>query len=271
MLKRRIWLVAVFITINIFTLLPCPFCNNLKNYSMIFNKLYSKICQTECMILMQTNHFYVLSDDYPVAYGHLLIVPKEHITSFVSIDIGWNSEIAFILSELKKIFGTDEYVLFEHGCRLSGETVISSGNSVYHAHLHFIPNLSINELEVKEILVKNGLQLKNNVSSNTSLIYPEDLKVLSFLKQNTESIENGEKFFESYLFLKYKKDRAIVIPESCMASKVPSQFFRKMFAIIANDQTAFWDWKNPVSSEVVKILQDRFLFSLAKFKQNKLK
>ncbi len=263
----RVLLLVLCFTGNIFNIFACPFCKDLEIYGQTFKQLYSDVAKESSMILMQTKHFYVISDNYPVAYGHLLIVPKKHITSFAAINVDMATEITFILSKLKNVFHTSEYILFEHGCRLLGETIISSGNSVYHAHLHFIPNISINESAIKNLLSEYGLILKNSPLLNTSLDYLGDEKLLLFLKQNTECLVNGEKDFESYLFLKYSNDKAFVIPESHLASKVPSQFFRKVFAIIANGQEAFWDWKNPISDEIVKILQSRLTFVLTKFNE----
>lgn len=245
--------------------MECPFCNNFAPHIKSFERLYSDIIDKDKMILMQSDHFNVVSDNYPVAYGHLLIIPKNHTTSFATIDLELSEELSLLIFKLQELFGAEDYILFEHGCRAVEEKIISSGNSVFHAHLHFIPNTSLNKTEAANILFQYGLRLKSNSYAN-SLIYPGDAKLLDFLKQNTYCSSNGTKYFDSYLFLKYSKDDAFVIPESLVGATIPSQFFRKIFANTVNNQSAFWDWKNEINQQVKDLLKSRLLYCFDKIK-----
>lgn len=82
--------------------------------------------------LLETEHFNVVADDYPLTEGHILIIPKENISC-----VGEFSDD--LLREFQKLydqfstFVKDAYgsvSTFEHG-RL--------GQTIYHAHVHILP------------------------------------------------------------------------------------------------------------------------------------
>ena len=245
--------------------MECPFCNNFAPHIKSFERLYSDIIDKDKMILMQSDHFNVVSDNYPVAYGHLLIIPKKHTISFATIGLELSEELSLLLSKLQNFFWAEDYILFEHGCRAAEDKIIPSGNSVFHAHLHFIPNTSLNKAEAANTLFQYGLRLKSNSCAN-SLMYPGDAKLLEFLKQNTYCSSNETEYFDSYLFLKYSKEDAFVIPGSLLGAAIPSQFFRKIFANTANNQSVFWDWKNEITEQTKELLKSRLLFCFDKIK-----
>lgn len=83
-------------------------------------------------LLLDSSHFRVVCDVHPLTEGHILIIPKEHIPC-----IGACFEATF--RELEKLYDKvvdfqkvtyGKHVIFEHG--VVGQTVL-------HAHVHFLP------------------------------------------------------------------------------------------------------------------------------------
>lgn len=94
----------------------CPFC---KEQNSIIENSFAKA-------------FY---DNYPISPGHLLIVPKRHVSSW--FDLTTNEKLAILeitqkLYELEKETKIDGYNI---GINI-GEV---AGQSVMHCHVHLIP------------------------------------------------------------------------------------------------------------------------------------
>jgi len=83
-------------------------------------------------IIDQSTHFFLIHDGYPLLEGHLLLVPKKHLDCYLNLDKKLINEfLAFkekIIQFLRKAY--QEPVIFEHGI---------IGQTVFHAHLHFLP------------------------------------------------------------------------------------------------------------------------------------
>ena len=83
-------------------------------------------------LLEQTENFYIVCDAHPIIEGHILIIPKQHISC-----IGAYSKELFreflILDEKVSQFLLKEYKAissFEHGIL---------GQTVFHSHIHYLP------------------------------------------------------------------------------------------------------------------------------------
>ncbi len=89
--------------------------------------------------LMVSKHFYVYASRFPLASGHLLIVPREHIPVYAEVPILWHRElervIATVRSFQREMYGKESFA------REQGSPPGSPGNrqSVRHAHFHLIP------------------------------------------------------------------------------------------------------------------------------------
>lgn len=93
-------------------------------------------------IIDQTKNFFLIHDGFPLLEGHLLLIPKKHFNCYLNLPKNllpefkrFKKRIQFFL---KKNY--QEPVIFEHG--IAGQTVL-------HAHLHFLPtdNLVIDQLK----------------------------------------------------------------------------------------------------------------------------
>lgn len=86
----------------------------------------------ERQLVLETKRFYVVVDAFPMRPGHLLIIPRFHLTCFGELLPEDDEEFLRIKHEvatfLRQEFG--EPVFFEHGV---------AGQTVPHAHLHALP------------------------------------------------------------------------------------------------------------------------------------
>jgi diadenosine tetraphosphate (Ap4A) HIT family hydrolase len=83
-------------------------------------------------ILEQTENFYIVCDAHPLAEGHILIIPKRHI-SCVGNCPEYLFEEFLRLNEKVSDFLEKEYgsvSSFEHGIL---------GQTVFHSHIHYLP------------------------------------------------------------------------------------------------------------------------------------
>lgn len=96
-------------------------------------------------LLHQTQNYHVLCDQDPLAEGHLLIIPKKHLTCFGEIPKQEGKELERLLRNIKD-FLTASYkkpvLLFENG---------GVSQTVVHAHLHIFPS----HISIKNDLLKD--------------------------------------------------------------------------------------------------------------------
>ena len=99
----------------------CPFC-------------YDTI---KVRVVAEQNSVVAIQDTYPVADGHLLIVPKRHIEDHFSMNETEKQDADVLIMKLKdRIMEKDHSVTgFNIGTNI-GE---SAGQTIFHAHIHLIP------------------------------------------------------------------------------------------------------------------------------------
>jgi bis(5'-adenosyl)-triphosphatase len=102
--------------------MDCPFCN-------------SKIM--ECVFL-ESDHFLAVYNIAPVLPGHSLIIPRDHITSFIDLNRQQRTEFLDTTTRavrvLLKAFQTDAF-------DLSVQEKPEAGQTIEHMHLHIVPRL----------------------------------------------------------------------------------------------------------------------------------
>jgi len=99
----------------------CPFCDK----RVIQKQKY-----------FESDYFWVLINSRPITYAHSLIVPKRHIEHFSQFN---KEEIVDLLKIIKTLA---EQLLPKISCdgyNLLSNNGASAGQTVNHAHLHFIP------------------------------------------------------------------------------------------------------------------------------------
>lgn len=129
--------------------------------------IFTKIIAGEipCYKILENDHFIAFLDVFPVAKGHVLVVPKVEVDKFYELETSLLAEwLVFaqpIAKALEKAFT----------CKRVGMSVI--GLEVPHAHLHLVPiqqiddlnfakpKLQFSEIEMKEIQARILEQLKD--------------------------------------------------------------------------------------------------------------
>ena len=82
--------------------------------------------------LKQTENFWVICDVHPLGEGHILIMPKKHLSC-----VGEYSEV--IYQEFKKLYTeVTDFLKKEHGLVSSFEHG-KIGQTVFHSHVHLLP------------------------------------------------------------------------------------------------------------------------------------
>lgn len=97
--------------------ITCPFCN-------------------PDNIVLENAHAFAIFDIYPVNKGHLLIIPKRHVSDFFETTVKEREAINLLLEDgralLKEKFNPDGYNIGIN----CGET---AGQTIFHVHVHLIP------------------------------------------------------------------------------------------------------------------------------------
>jgi diadenosine tetraphosphate (Ap4A) HIT family hydrolase len=88
-------------------------------------------------VLLESEHFYLTQDKFPVTPAHLLIIPKRHITSPSDLsETEWH-DLRVVLEEacllLKK--GDIQITGFNVGINIGSD----AGQTIPHLHVHVIP------------------------------------------------------------------------------------------------------------------------------------
>ena len=157
-------------------------------------------------ILKETENFWVVCYVHPLVEGHILIIPKKHLScvgeypeniykEFISLN-------KYFSDFIKKEYGS--VATFEHG---------KIGQTVFHSHIHLLP-----------------------FSGNSETIIPEGKKFFKSVK-NLDSLKN---FFErdgKYLYFSIGKNMLLVD----IKLGTPG-FFRNRFAVALNNPGR-GDWK----------------------------
>jgi diadenosine tetraphosphate (Ap4A) HIT family hydrolase len=99
----------------------CPFC--LEN--------------ARSRIVFEYGSVFAIKDNYPVAKGHHLIIPKNHSKDYFSISENERQDAENLIRIIqKKISESDSSVT---GFNIGANSGESAGQTIFHAHIHLIP------------------------------------------------------------------------------------------------------------------------------------
>ena len=111
---------------------------------MMANCIFCKISQKEIQsnIVYEDDICLAFLDLSQVTMGHTLVVPKQHYTNILDIDVDVSSHIFGIATKLAK--------QIKENLNAKGINILSNANeiayqSVMHFHLHIIPRYNQNE------------------------------------------------------------------------------------------------------------------------------
>lgn len=222
----------------------CPFCNEFngqKSLSYFENTLGLKH-GIEQRCVLETKNFVCVPSIGSFVEGYLLVIPRQHFLSSLSIPYHFSEELLSITKFIGKFYLTNyrsKFIMFEHG---SSNLDNPGGMSVLHAHLHLVPyNVSlistVNEFSFIEY--NSFYDLKNDYLS--------------------QSVQNP------YLLLRDIDGKIYY----CDAERIPSQYFRKK---VCNNYglTGMGDWKKfPFINNIEKTIASANRYQLQeKYNEN---
>jgi len=145
--------------------------------------------------LHETLNFYLLTDGAPLGPGHLLLVPKKHFSCYGNLPKKLDKEFSLLKETISTFLGKNfgRFILFEHGIL---------GQTVFHAHLHFLPtNKRVFPFAKKTYTVK---KIKN--FSSLKAVLEKEKGYLYFAEDSSDFIIKAKNpppgFFHTYLLSK---------------------------------------------------------------------
>lgn len=162
-------------------------------------------------IIWQSDHLTIVPTIGQIVPGHVMIIPKTHITAFADASPEALLDLSNAKERLRKILLRKHggCIFFEHGTRSQD----LSGCGIYHAHMHAVPIAYS--------------------STPTNLVHG-----IHF----ADTVEFGSPLFKvspdaSYVFFENSVRRCFVAE----VVQLPSQILRKAVAQLANNSR--WDWR----------------------------
>lgn len=213
----------------------CEFCSFDRMKGTIFPD-YMQISDTGCLkhdLIYDGKYFVVKPDISPIVKGHLLIIPKKHYYSILSIPGEQLEEFYILKRKIINYYASSNkhFMFFEHGCCSETET---GSSCIHHAHLHAIP---IDEKDEKKIVANVVSELGVNT------VKPHDL-------------ENSV-----YLYMQTTLSPALFWKDE----ELHSQFFRIMLAdIFGYIQRA--RWQNCIINDQERLVSEKWLNSMKNIK-----
>ena len=95
------------------------------------------LCQAEDRILLQNELAFATRDQFPVAEGHTLIVPRRHTVDFFDLTAGEVAACYALAREVRD--GLARGPRPPDGYNVGVNVGAAGGQGVWHVHLHLIP------------------------------------------------------------------------------------------------------------------------------------
>src|ERR1043166_3757223 len=113
----------------------CPFC--IESVTGLLAEEYRQAFDISSRIVYEDSDFLVLPSISPLAIGHVMIVPKQHVTSLVQMEKSTFDNLSALKSRIVHTMedSSSNVLWWEHGIALGA----SGGCGVSHAHIHFLP------------------------------------------------------------------------------------------------------------------------------------
>jgi len=122
--------------------------------------IFTRIVQGEipCHKIAETDHFLAFLDVFPLAKGHVLVIPKTETDSIFDVE---NQEYANLWVFAKEVARAIEKSI---PCKKVGIAVI--GLEVPHAHIHLIPLQSVEDINFSKPKLKLESEELSAISEN---------------------------------------------------------------------------------------------------------
>lgn len=149
----------------------CEFCSPERMRGCTFPD-YLTTFDTERLkhnLIYDGTYFVVKPDISPIVKGHLLIIPKTHYYSILSIPHKQKYELHSLKQKIIEYYSSlgKHFMFFEHGC--CSETA-SGSSCIHHAHLHAIPiDTHTERLVVTNVINQLGINIQNPLEVTKSV------------------------------------------------------------------------------------------------------
>lgn len=162
-----------------------------------------RFCQPLTNVLWETENFLLVTEEYPVTEGTILVISKRHINCMAEMSVEEYDEFNKISQKIRRFFKKcykKNLVWFEHG---------AAGQTINHAHAHFLPlakslirkivsdNGNPNETEYfeqwKQFYEKNGKYYLFNQFDSFFLFEPRVEKNGYFRHLVAKALDRGER------------------------------------------------------------------------------
>ena len=88
-------------------------------------------------IIAETDMFYAVKDGFPVAEGHLLVIPKRHVAEYFDLSDEERRDADNFMKYLyRNMIKSDPKIT---GYNIGVNCGFSAGQSIFHLHYHLIP------------------------------------------------------------------------------------------------------------------------------------
>src|SRR5260370_16477170 len=194
--------------------LKCCLCEEIS--SKTFPDQYRSAYPVESRICHETGEFVVLPTLSPLCAGHVLILPRQHVTNLAALPEPALQALLVCakstVSRLAEHFGSDLY-FFEHGVPGAG---LACG--IDHAHLHVLP-MSANTTSEVESRIETDFPAQDADGLVQSLSLSAQVETTSYLL-HCPTLHSMRMSF---------------------TKRIPSQYMRRLIADV--EHRSEWDWK----------------------------
>jgi diadenosine tetraphosphate (Ap4A) HIT family hydrolase len=134
--------------------------------------------QAYSYILEKTDNFYIICDAHPLVEGHILIIPRQHISC-----VGAYPEILF--KEFLKLNNKVSQFLMENYKSVSSFEHGIFGQTVFHSHIHYLPFNG----KPTDIVPENKISIIPNLSELKNLLKKDGGYLFFSLEDNLISVD----------------------------------------------------------------------------------
>ena len=93
-------------------------------------------CRIDRPVVVQSAHSLAIFDNFPVAKGHTLVVPRRHVVTIWELDDAEFADAFLLVRKVKQLL---EKEFAPDGFNVGVNCGEAAGQSVWHAHIHIIP------------------------------------------------------------------------------------------------------------------------------------
>ncbi len=231
--------------------MACVLCDGIRDNFVNIQQHYANL--TKKIMLFETENFKVIPDKFPISPNHIIILPKKHINTFAEFNEVQAEEVGKILDFLQLKTESKSFIMFEHGTSKSEElNTDPSIKSIFHAHLHFIPDVKCTTQDIADFFANKSVRLLDTDNKEKDIFsyesqYLANRNLVPFLRDSVIYENETKTSIESYLYIKNSDNTHLFFPERLVTPRIPSQFLREALSVVCD--TPEWNWKIPMTKE----------------------